>query len=69
MKNYTNGKSHRSYEGEIWHNIDIEPFNNIYEVSNYGRIRSHHNNKWSKTKDYKILKLQRMGRIPLYYTS
>ena len=64
MRNYTNGKSHRSYEGEIWHNID-----NIYEVSNYGRIRSHHNNKWSKTKDYKILKLQRMGRIPLYYTS
>lgn len=61
MKNYTKGQSHRSYEGEIWHSINIEPFNEIYEVSNFGRVRSHHNNKWSKTKDYKILKLQING--------
>ena len=44
MKNYTNGLSHRSYEGEIWHSIDIQPFDEIYEVSNFGRVRSHHNN-------------------------
>lgn len=64
MKNYTDGLSHRSYESELWHSIDIEPFTGIYEVSNYGRIRSHHNNKWSKTKNYKILKLQRMEGYP-----
>lgn len=61
MKDYTNGLSHRSYEGEIWHSIDIQPFDEIYEVSNFGRVRSHHNNRWSKIKDYKILKLQING--------
>lgn len=58
MRNYTKGSSHRSYEGEIWHSIDIEPFNDVYDVSNYGRIRSHHNNKYGKINNYKILKPQ-----------
>lgn len=62
MKDYTNGLSHRSYEGEIWHSIDIKPFNKIYEVSNYGRVRSHHNNKYGTIKNYKILKPQLDGR-------
>lgn len=61
MKNYTNRNSHRSYEGEIWHSIDIIPFNGIYEVSNFGRVRSYHNNKYGNIKTYKILKIQQNG--------
>lgn len=61
MRNYTDGQSHRNYEGEIWHSINIEPFNNVYDVSNYGRIRSHHNNKYGKINNYKILKPQING--------
>lgn len=61
MKNYTYGLSHRSYENEIWHSIDIEPFADTYEVSNFGRVRSHHNKKYGIIKNYKILKPQLDG--------
>ena len=61
MRNYTDGLSHRSYENEIWHSIDIEPFADTYEVSNFGRIRSFHNNKYGKIGKYKILKIQING--------
>lgn len=61
MKNYTDGLSHRSYENEIWHSIDIELFADTYEVSNFGRIRSFHNNKYGKIGKYKILKIQING--------
>lgn len=61
----------KDYSDEIWHTIDIEPFNEIYEVSNYGRVRSCHNNKWGTTTKKKILKLQINKRawLSLYNTS
>jgi len=39
---------------EIW--TSIESFENHYEVSNYGRVRSYKNNKNGLTPNFKILK-------------
>lgn len=51
----------KNLHNEIWHTIDIEPFSAIYEVSNYGRVRSCHNNKYGNIKNKKLLKLQING--------
>lgn len=51
----------KNYKGEIWHTIDIPPFDEIYDVSNYGRVRSKHNNKYGIIHKYKILKPQLNG--------